>query len=589
MGKYILNRILRSLVSLVAIMTLTIVLIYSLMDRDTLVSKQPELSKKSNNDRISFKYQVWEEYGYVETYDYRSFCAIKYKTGSEEFNRCAHIDEVFTSKEKYCKITAYDELDPSLYTNCMNTPRDYLVDSDIPEIGEFIKKYEKAGYTIVRSNPVPYEKYIGAYSPYSNAMNNQPSTKDDIISYADGETPEKVNPIELAEGGSGLLFAYKSKSTFVRLWEFFSNIFYFDGKNYYKTLDTNFEMDTYIRFEKDSVTGNTGLRCNGCKNKYLLYFDNKFPFIHQNWITINLGYSNEYYKDTVEVMTDIQGSPTNTEVTYPNGTVTQGNKQDFMSCQIASGKPTANEFELYGGYYTSCREVKDGKSMMGYSFLIGIIATLVAYAIGLPIGILMAKNKGKLVDKLGICYIIFIMAVPSLAYIYIFRRLGSNLGIPYNLYEFSLNPASTGLMWTAYILPIVCLALPSIGSLMSWMRRYMIDQMNSDYVKFARAKGLSELEIFNKHIFKNAVIPLVHNIPGSLLGSLTGALITERVFGVPGVGKLFTDSIEKVDNGMLVGLTFFYAILSMASLIIGDVLMAVVDPRISFTDKGGRK
>ena len=113
----------------------------------------------------------------------------------------------------------------------------------------------------------------------------------------------------------------------------------------------------------------------------------------------------------------------------------------------------------------------------------------------------------------------------------------------------------------------------------------MIDQMNSDYVKFARSGGLTESEIFNKHISKNAMIPIVHGIPGSILGAITGAIITERVYVVPGAGNLLTQAINSYDNSVIVGLVMFYALLSVISIILGDILMALVDPRISFESK----
>ena len=137
-----------------------------------------------------------------------------------------------------------------------------------------------------------------------------------------------------------------------------------------------------------------------------------------------------------------------------------------------------------------------------------------------------------------------------------------------------------------YVLPIISLALPSIANLMKWIRRYMIDQMNSDYVKFARSGGLSENEIFFKHILKNAAIPIIHGIPASVLGALTGAIITERVYVVPGVGNVLTKAINMYDNGVIVGVTLFYAVLSVTSIILGDILMAMVDPRISFSSEG---
>ncbi len=582
MGKYILKRIGRSILSLIAIMIFTIILIYSLMNKDTLVAKQEQYQKTSNNERLMFKYQVWEDYGYIETYDYVNFCAVKYDRGTEDFNRCEDIEQVFESKQKYCEITT-SRLG---YSDCMAKDRDYLVDSDIPEIKEFIDKYTKAGYTIVRANPVPQDVYDDAYNP-----GNDENTDNTISETNDGPRPDEVRYMELKAGGEGKLLAYRNRSTFARLWDFFKNIFYFDGQNYYKKINAErineglapIDITPSLTFGKDPHTGTLSLRCVGCKNKYLLYFDGKFPFIHQNWLEFNLGRSYFYQKDTVEVMTDPQGDPYEEDVTYPNGTTQSAHRMNFFSCQL---NPNAMESDkiLYDGYYTSCMEAKQGKSMIGYSFMIGILSTVISYLLGVPIGILMARHKGKAVDKIGICYIVFMMAVPSLAYIYMFRRLGQDMGLPINLRVTADSPA-----WTAYILPIVSLALPSIGGLMSWIRRYMIDQMNSDYVKFARAKGLSELEIFNRHIFKNAAIPIIHNIPGGFLGALTGALITERVFGVPGVGKLFTDAIEKTDNSMLVGLTFFYAILSMTALILGDVLMAIVDPRISFSEKGGRK
>ena len=99
----------------------------------------------------------------------------------------------------------------------------------------------------------------------------------------------------------------------------------------------------------------------------------------------------------------------------------------------------------------------------------------------------MARNKDKLVDKLGMVYIIFIIAVPSLAYILLFQKIGVALfGLPS---VFTTYGASDVRSW---ILPSISLALPSISGLMLWMRRYVVDQMNSDYVKFAKAKGATE-------------------------------------------------------------------------------------------------
>ena len=188
-------------------------------------------------------------------------------------------------------------------------------------------------------------------------------------------------------------------------------------------------------------------------------------------------------------------------------------------------------------------------------------------------------QKGyKLGDKIGTIYIVFSLAVPSLAYIFMVKALGRLIGMPTT---FDLDKGT----WLMYVLPIISLALPAIGNLMKWLRRYMIDQMNSDYVKFARSGGLSESEIFSKHIFKNAAIPIIHGIPGTVLFALVGAIITERVYVVPGAGNLLTTAINMYDNNVIVGLTLFYALLSVVAIILGDLLMTLVDPRISFVQK----
>ena len=235
--------------------------------------------------------------------------------------------------------------------------------------------------------------------------------------------------------------------------------------------------------------------------------------------------------------------------------------------------------DRYTDDYTNVDTNKNSHSKIGFSFIIGILATILSYVVGVPLGIAMARKKEKLVDKLGTFYIVFIIAVPSLAYIFLFKAIGGSIfKLPT---VFDLDSASK----LMYILPIISLALPQIGNVMKWLRRYMIDQMNSDYVKFARSGGLTENEIFTKHIFKNAAIPIVQGIPAAVLAALTGAIITERVYSVPGVGNVLTDAINKYDNGVIVGVTLFYAVLTVASLILGDVLMSLVDPRISFSSK----
>lgn len=298
-------------------------------------------------------------------------------------------------------------------------------------------------------------------------------------------------------------------------------------------------------------------------------------------IKINLGlsYSVNNGVDVWQTMTDSQGTYLKSNVLYPTGLVEESANDLHTARYAANTRDMSTLFsDRYVDDYTNVSTKKGNKSKMGYSFTIGIISVIISYLLAVPLGIIMARRKDKLIDKLGTLYVVFILAVPSLAYIFMFKAIGGKLGLPTSF----LMDGETKMM---YILPIISLALPSIASLMKWLRRYMIDQMNSDYVKFARSGGLSEGEIFSKHILKNAAIPIIHGIPGSVLGSVVGAIITERVYLVPGAGNLLTTAINTYDNGVIVGLTLFYAVLSIISIILGDILMAMVDPRISFSSK----
>ena len=394
---------------------------------------------------------------------------------------------------------------------------------------------------------------------------------------------------KVANGGQPQLFAYKDLSLAQRVLNYFTGIFVVDNiHNVPDDVDIGKRGLTFTLYDPLNVDPETGAKKfspaiigNGTTHKYLLYFDGAFPYLHQNFLTIHLGTSFSVTQgvDVFQTMTQSQGSWVQSSITYPSG-LKEMSADDLHSATYVrdSREATTLNADRYTDDYTNVTAVRGSMSRMGFSFVIGIISTIAVYIIGLPLGVLMARFKEGLLDKAGTVYIMFISAVPSLAYIFMFKGIGRAMGLPVTF----LMDAATKMM---FVLPIVSLALPSIASMMKWMRRYMIDQMNSDYVKFARSGGMSETEIFFKHVMKVAAIPIVQGIPGSLLFAMTGALITERVYLVPGAGGLLIDAINQYDNAVIVGVALFYAILSVLSLILGDVMMAMVDPRISFTEK----
>ncbi len=520
MGKYLLKRVLHGLISVIVVVGIVMVFIYSLMDRQLIFAQDSTYTNLGNNAKVAYQYRRWEEFGYIDYVPYADWLQDQVRAGE-------------LSEEKRAEVVSIAR----------------KAENDSEEVQEYVHRfmeyYQSRGYEIKRLDAI-------------------------------------MSGRKVANGGSQQLFAHKDKPLLSRLWTYLTGLVQVDNIHFAQG-DVGQRGISFTL--NDPVYGGNkfspAIMGNGTRHKYLLYFDDQFPFIHQNLITINLGksYTVNQGVDVFETMNVSQGSYILREITFPTG-LTEVSADDLHSATYVQDSREGNSANLarFTDDYTGVVTEKNGLSKIGYSFVIGIISVLLAYLLSVPLGIWMALRKDKLVDKIGTVYIVFIIAVPSLAYIFLFKAIGYNMGLPTN---FDLEHPS----WTMYILPIVSLALPSVANLMKWLRRYMIDQMNSDYVKFARSGGLTEREIFTKHILKNAIIPIVHGIPGSVLGALVGAIITERVYVVPGAGNLLTKAINFYDNGVIVGVTLFYAVLSVTAVILGDVLMSMVDPRINFSSK----
>lgn len=523
MTRYLINRILRGIFSMVIVVGIVMVMVYSALDRNLIFAADSMYTRVKSNAKEVYMMQQWERYGYVDYVPYSDYMR---------------------------QLVRDDEITQEQYSAAITFGNKASQDSD--EAAEFIRRfteeYESKGYKVVR---------------------------------LDGKMKGKTKKYQ--DGGEPRLYAYRNIPVLMRLVNYFKNLITVDNIHY---VEDEIE-DRGITFTlRDPVYGgekfSPAVMGTGTQYKYLFYFDDSFPFIHQNLVKINLGlsYSIRQGIDVFQTMTESQGSYAYSTVTYPTGTVSESaddlHSASYISGSLAGGGPVVKA--SFVDDYTNISTNKNGMSKIGYSFTIGIIAVFLSYLIGVPVGIIMALRKDKLLDHIGTFYIVFITAVPSLAYIFLFKSLGGRFGLP-TTFDME-NPT-----WLMYVLPIISLSLPSIASLMKWLRRYMIDQMNSDYVKFARSGGLSEGEIFRKHILKNAIIPIVHDIPASILFALTGAIITERVYVVPGVGNMLTRAINAYDNGVIVGMVLFYAVLTVTSVILGDVLMSVLDPRISFTAK----
>ena len=216
------------------------------------------------------------------------------------------------------------------------------------------------------------------------------------------------------------------------------------------------------------------------------------------------------------------------------------------------------------------------------SMRLGLAALVIALIVGVLLGILQTRHKDRLLDHVGTAYTIFVNAVPSLVSYSLVLVFGSRLLNLPSLY-------STRFPVKSSIRPVICLAMASIAHYALWTRRYMVDELNKDYIKLARIKGMSSKSIMTKHVLKNAFVPLVQYIPASFLLTIGGSLLVERFFSVPGMGTLLTDSIQRYDTNVVQTLAILYASLGVLGVFFGDVLMMLVDPRIKLTGKGGTR
>ncbi|MEE0211186.1 MAG: ABC transporter permease [Negativibacillus sp.] len=216
------------------------------------------------------------------------------------------------------------------------------------------------------------------------------------------------------------------------------------------------------------------------------------------------------------------------------------------------------------------------------SMRMGVISIGISMVVGVLIGILQTRYKDKVPDHIGTIYTIFVNSVPSLVSYSLVLIFGSRvLGLP-SMYS-TRNPGPSS------ILPIVCLSMGSIAWYALWTRRYMIDELNKDYIKLARVKGMETKKIMVSHVLRNAFVPIAQYLPQSLLLTIGGSLLVERFFSVPGMGPLLTDSIQRYDTSVVQTLVMLYATLSILGVFLGDVLMMIIDPRITLTNKGGTR
>lgn len=203
---------------------------------------------------------------------------------------------------------------------------------------------------------------------------------------------------------------------------------------------------------------------------------------------------------------------------------------------------------------------------------IGGMAILLAVCIGVPLGSIAAFNRGKTVDNIIILFTTCGIAIPSFVICTLLMQILSNwLG---------LLPTYGLTSWKHYIMPVLSLALYPSSYIARLMRSSMLDVLGQDYMRTARAKGVSWCVSVFKHALRNAILPVVTYLGPLLAYTVTGSFIVEKIFTIPGLGSEFIGAITGRDYPLIMGTTIFLAVLIIVMNVIVDIAYTLIDPRI---------
>jgi peptide/nickel transport system permease protein len=241
----------------------------------------------------------------------------------------------------------------------------------------------------------------------------------------------------------------------------------------------------------------------------------------------------------------------------------------------------------FGESFTQNMPVLDViKRDMFVSFLVAAIATIFEFMIAIPLGITAATHQYSFRDYFVTVLVMIGISLPAFFFGQVLKGVFAvNLGW---LPSSGLGDATQSAQGIAYILeyirylvlPIATVVILSIGGRMRMTRTNMLEVLNSDYIRTARAKGLKERVVIYKHAFRNTMIPLVTSLAGLLPSLFSGAIITEQLFDLPGIGNTAYKAMIVGDVPVIMGYNMFLALLSIIGVLLADLMYAVVDPRV---------
>ncbi|WP_029503704.1 ABC transporter permease [Lachnoclostridium phytofermentans] len=219
------------------------------------------------------------------------------------------------------------------------------------------------------------------------------------------------------------------------------------------------------------------------------------------------------------------------------------------------------------------------KQKIPISMKFGLSTLFLALLISIPLSLAMASHKGKLIDRIGTLFLVILQAVPYAVYLLLIQAIGTE-----KLHIKMLYHANDVTTW---ILPIVSMSLGNIAFYTTWLRRYLIEEEKKDYVILAKVKGVSSKRILKKHMLKNAIVPMIQYLPNSIFNTIIGSIYVESLYSIPGMGGLLVQVIQRQDNSMVQAVVVLFAITGILGVLLGDILLCLIDPRVKLNSKGG--
>ncbi len=214
------------------------------------------------------------------------------------------------------------------------------------------------------------------------------------------------------------------------------------------------------------------------------------------------------------------------------------------------------------------------------SATLGIFAILICTSVGIVMGSLAGVYRGRAIDKWGTFAVLIGISVPS----FVFAVFGQYLITEINKFTGSTFLPVGG--WGTFkhmVLPAIVLELSTLAFLTRLMRSSLLEVVNQDYIRTAKAKGLPQLRIFFSHELRNAILPVITFLGPAIAAITTGGFVVEYVFAIPGLGQYFVQAVQQLDYTVIMGLTVFYGAFLVFMVILVDIIYGLIDPRISLS------